>query len=238
MNDFNFVCNTFSLNDQMIIGTSKEQYLEGGKKALEFCLDQVSDNSVSKIIDFPSGHGRVMRWLKYHWPFAELFAVDIDDEAIAFCKDTFGAIPIRSTSKLYDVKLPDDVDLIWSGSLLTHFNDVMWDVFFGISINSLKIGGILIFTFHGRIATMLAERSDPVFGNLIDLSSICNEYHSTGFSYRDYDPLYPVYGLAFSSPSWVIRKLESYKYIKIIAFVEGAWGYQDIIAVKKLPTPI
>jgi hypothetical protein len=114
----------------------------------------------------------------------------------------------------------------------------MWDEFLQITIDSLKPGGILAFTVHGRLAMMLAERRDSVFGNIIYLAQLCDEYHQAGFSYRDYHPDYPTYGLSFSSSSWIIKKLEACRNIKIKRFCDGAWGYQDIIAVEKLESKI
>lgn len=231
------VIETLSKNDQMFSGNI-EEYLGGGEMALNFCLNALEGNIPAVIVDFPSGHGRVLRWLKSQWPGSQLHAVEIDDDALAFVSSTFNAMPIKSTPKLTDIQLPKNTDLIWTGSLLTHFNSVMWDEFLQITIESLKPGGILAFTIHGRIAMMLAERRDPVFGNLFDLAPLCDEYYETGFSYRDYDPKYPTYGLSFSSPSWVMKKLEAYRNIKIKRFLEGAWGYQDILAVEKLESPI
>lgn len=234
---FMTVIDTLSNNDQMFNG-NLEEYLGGGQMALNFCINALEGKTPSVIVDFPSGHGRVLRWLKSQWPDSQHYAVEVDDDALKFVSAIFNATPIKGTPKLSDIKLPDNTDLIWTGSLLTHFNSAMWDEFFKITIDALKPGGILAFTIHGRLAMMLAERRDPIFGNLIDLAPLCEEYKENGFSYRDYDPKYPTYGLSFSSPSWVMRKLEACRNIKIKRFCEGAWGYQDILAVEKLASPI
>lgn len=232
------VCSTISPNDQMMGGATLEQYLHGGRLALNICLDALGEDQPHRIVDFPSGHGRVMRWLRHNWPKSDIYAVEVDGDALDFCSETFGAMPIPSTARLHDLALPTDVDLIWSGSLLTHFNEPMWDAFLTRTIDALRPGGMLVCTTHGRLAMMLAERRDPVFGTLIDLAPLCDEYKQTGFSYRSYDPAYPTYGLSFSSPSWVIRKFEAYRFVKIRTFREGAWSYQDAFVLEKLSTPI
>jgi SAM-dependent methyltransferase len=232
------VSREISPNDQMIYGVSVDQYIAGGKLALDLCLQALGNKVPERILDFPSGHGRVMRWLRHQWPGSDLYALEVDTDALKFCEREFGAKPIISRASIEDLELPNDVDLIWSGSLLTHFNERMWRSFLTRCVDSLRPGGVLVFTTHGRLANMLANRGDPVFGHLVNLPTLCEGYRQTGFAYQDYDPAYPVYGLSFSSPSWVARQIEPLRYAKIINFIEGGWGYQDVIALQKLPTPI
>ena len=212
--------------------------MEAGRLAVDICK-KVLPRDPRKIVDFPSGHGRVMRHFRAHWPAAEIHAVEVDPDALGFCREAFGAHPIQSGAELRAVPLPSNVDLIWSGSLLTHFPKHMWTAFFDLCIAALAPDGVLVFTAHGRIAAMLAGRGDPVFGNLVDVKALYRRYVENEFSYSDYDPKYPVYGLSLASPAWMMRQLQAYPNIKITLFSEGGWGgYQDAIAIQKLPHPI
>jgi SAM-dependent methyltransferase len=229
---------TISPNDQMKGAASAEEYFKAGASALELCVDALKGRAPQKIVDFPSGHGRVTRWLGQRWPSASLYAVEIDDEALTFCQTTFGAEPIRSTPGFASLDLPQDADLIWSGSLLTHMNVDAWRSFLRLAVAALAPGGVLVATTHGRLATMLAKQGSSIYGSLIDVKALAKTYGSAGFAYDDYARDYPTYGLSFSSPQWVLGELQSILDAKITYFREGGWGYQDAFALEKLRGPI
>lgn len=232
------VSRIISPNDQMVGGATVDQYLAGGKLALDYCVAALGGVTPRRILDFPSGHGRVLRWFHQRWPDADTYAVEVDRDALAFCEKTFGAKPIESKADIESLDLPEDVDLIWSGSLLTHFNEAMCRAFIDRCIRCLRPDGVLVFTTHGRLAVMLADRRDPMYGPHVNLEKLCDTYRKTGFAYEDYDPQYPVYGLTFSSPSWIAKVIEGQRMVRLISYTEGGWGHQDACAVRKLATPI
>ena len=61
------------------------------------CLTAVGTQDVRRVLDFGCGHGRVMRVLKAALPDADLVACDIDEDALSFCAETFGAQPVLSS---------------------------------------------------------------------------------------------------------------------------------------------
>ena len=72
-------------------------YLFGGTLAVQLirqCLTAVGTQEVRRVLDFGCGHGRVMRVLRAAFPDAELVACDIDQDAVSFCAETFGARPV------------------------------------------------------------------------------------------------------------------------------------------------
>jgi len=226
-----------SVNDQMMTG-NKAQYFQAGELALQLCKTALGGSTPARIVDFPSGHGRVMRWFHREWPDAELYGVEVDPDALAFVSDIFGAKAIRSTAA-FDMPLPGNIDLIFSGSLLTHLDVWQWDAFLHRCLDALAPGGLLVFTTHGRIAALLAEKRDSVYGNLIDTKEMCASFRSTGFSYRSYDENYPTYGLSLSSPDWIFRRLAVVPLARVVMFEEGGWGgYQDVFALRKNEWPL
>ena len=82
-------------------------------------LEAAGKDRVSSILDFPSGHGRILRVLKAAFPDARLAAGDLNRDAVDFCAQTFGAAPIYSAQRPEDITIDDSYDLIWCGSLLT-----------------------------------------------------------------------------------------------------------------------
>jgi SAM-dependent methyltransferase len=220
-----------SPHENLLTGTA-DDYFNTGRSALEICKRIMLQVGLKPehIVDFPSGYGRVLRWFKNEYPLSRITAVETDYLALEFVQQQFGA-DIVLANKEMDFNIPNDVDLIFSGSLLTHFNENQWDRFLQMTVGALAPGGVLVFTTHGRINALLAKVSHPMYGDSIDLQKIYSEYQAKKFAYQDYDESSPGFGFSLSAPSWVIEKLEKIPKAKIIYFEEGAWG-QDVYAVQ------
>jgi SAM-dependent methyltransferase len=190
-------------------------------------------HNAKKVLDFPCGHGGVLRYFKSEWPQAEYYGVEIDPDALEFCEKTFGANPIIANAEL-SMALPKECDLIFSGSLLTHFDEWQWDRYLRLCIDALSERGVLVFTVHGRIAASMARDNHPVYGNLIDLQKLFDGYKRKGFEFLPYSPEYPTFGLSLSSPAWLMNKIQSFPELKVIYFEEGGWG-QDVVGLQKNP---
>jgi SAM-dependent methyltransferase len=230
------VSRNISPKDAMLAGEARDAYFSVGLGALELCNRILQGRIPKRVIDFPSGYGRAMRWFRADWPSAEIFGVETDPAALAFVESEFGAIPVAADPSL-NMSIPLDADLIFSGSLLTHFDKWQWDLFFALCVNALAPDGTLIFTTHGRIAALLAKKRDPVYGDLIDTEALYYEYEAAGFAFRPYSSDYPTFGLSLSTPEWVMGRLQRLPSVKIIAFEEGGWG-QDVYALRQNPWPM
>jgi hypothetical protein len=93
---------------------------ESGLRAVRKALTLADEPAVRRVLDLPSGHGRVGRYLRAGFPDAELFFCDIDAEGAEFCARTFGGTAIASKPALTEAVLPQQCDMIWVGSLFTH----------------------------------------------------------------------------------------------------------------------
>lgn len=82
--------------------------------------------SPKRVLDMPSGHGRVLRVLRSALPDAHLTACDIEKNGVDYCAATFGATPVYSDTDLDKVRFEQPFDLIWCGSLLTHLDVPGW----------------------------------------------------------------------------------------------------------------
>ncbi|WP_373458513.1 class I SAM-dependent methyltransferase [Neorhizobium huautlense] len=78
---------------------------------------------LKRILDFPCGHGRALRYLRAAYPDADIFVSDINEPGVEFCRTQFGARPFRSYVELENTELTPSMDLIWCGSLLTHLDE-------------------------------------------------------------------------------------------------------------------
>jgi len=236
MDGLDGVITAIAPDDTMHEAGKTDEYFRVGRGALDKCKAILDGRPVKTLIDFPSGYGRALRWFKREWPDATTYAVETDVRALDFVQATFEALPIVADAKL-EMEIPAGADLIFSGSLLTHFDDWQWDRFLSMCVDALAPDGTFVFTTHGRIAALMAEQRHPVYGELIDTRALFERYSREGFAFLPYSPDYPEFGLSLSSPSWIMRRLERLPFAKIIAFEEYGWG-QDVVAVRKHPWPL
>src|SRR5262245_27701876 len=131
-----------------MVGQHRDAYFLWGASALRcirLAVDAVGKREVGRILDFPCGHGRVLRNLKAAYPAASLTACDIDRDGVDFCASTFGAQGVYSDDNLDTVHLDDGFDLIWVGSLFTHLPDARWPAFLKFLADRLAPEGLLVF---------------------------------------------------------------------------------------------
>ena len=118
------VIETISPRDEMF-QNNLDHYFRVGCSAIQNILLAIRLNgctTLNSILDLPCGHGRVLRHIRAQFPDAALTACDLNRDGVDFCANTFGAIPAYSTPELRELKLKSRFDLIWCGSLFTHFD--------------------------------------------------------------------------------------------------------------------
>ena len=94
MNEISVIRN-ISPNDVMYNKKFPNHYFDVGKSTLESIkialqLSSKTIDEIHNILDLPCGHGRVTRFLKSFFPNSIITACDLDNDAIDFCKETFG----------------------------------------------------------------------------------------------------------------------------------------------------
>ena len=225
-----------SPKDTMCDPGREQEYFSVGSSALQICRQILNGRLPQRILDFPCGYGRVTRWFRNEWPDAEIFGVEIDSAALDFVEETFHAKKVQADHRL-NMTIPDENDLIFSGSLLTHLDEWQWGIFLEMCADALAPEGTLIFTTHGRTAALMAKDRHPLYGSLIDTRELYERYQETGFAFLPYAKEYPTFGLTLSSPAWIMSRLQKIRSVKIVAFEEGGWG-QDVVAVRRNPWPL
>jgi len=224
--DPSIVNRELSPNDTMI----GDNYFEVGTSAVEVIISAciVSKlTNVTKVLDLPCGHGRVLRHLVALFPDAQIDACDLDKEGLEFCAATFNVRPILSLEELTEVKFDSTYDLIWIGSLFTHTNYAVTKRWLTFLSGLLTPHGIIVSTFHGRWATQL-HRLVPY----IDEKSwevIIEGYKSKGYGYQDYKVgqghnfISGNYGISVAKPHKIIKLIEQIPGIRIYMYQEKAW---------------
>jgi SAM-dependent methyltransferase len=250
-----------SVDERM--GTANlEHYFGVGQSAVRFitfALLAAGKTEVGSILDFPCGHGRVLRTLRAAFPDAELTACDLLPDGVDFCARTFGAVPVysslRPSAALFSGR---QFDLIFCGSLLTHVDAPRWPHFLELFDTLLAPGGVLVLTVDGpfvahrmRNGELYGYGVSPISGRwqkflhrlsgrapYLDgarrIARLVERYEREGFGYLDDGS--GAYGITLSAPSWVLKQLGAYSDLRTICYTERAWDdHQDAVACLKKP---
>jgi SAM-dependent methyltransferase len=227
---------TISPNDGMLAGNDRH-YFSVGRSALlsiKRALACAGEDMVPprRILDFPCGHGRVLRYLRAEFPQSEITACDLLEDGVDFCAATFGAIPVYSDPDPSRIDLPRNAfDLIWVGSLFTHFDAPRWTTFLSFMRDLLEPGGVVVFSTHGRYSHKLSSERPEIYGlDKAHSFRLLARYERTGFGYAGYQPG-DDYGVSISDPAWVCRRILSVPGLRLVGLSEKAWdSHQDVFA--------
>jgi SAM-dependent methyltransferase len=175
---------TIAPGDRMY-GKLRGQYLLAGTSALVLIRTAMAEAGMREdpevILDLPCGHGRVMRVLRAAFPGSTLIACDIDRDGVDFCAETFGAVPVYSDTDPARVRIEQQVDLIWVGSLFTHIDPAGWDGFLDLFAGVLRPGGVLVLSTFDRPRL-------PFLGamNLPDVERLLRDRDERGVAFQSY----------------------------------------------------
>jgi SAM-dependent methyltransferase len=216
--------------DERVFQDSRSYFIDA-ITAVDY-IDQVIEREPQRILDLPSGHGRVMRALKARFPRAELVACDILEGGVQFCAETFGAVPVHAPEDPRAIDLEGPFDLIWVGSLFTHLRPQRWTHFMDCFCEWLAPGGTLVATTHGRHVARVLQRGKIDLGLSPEACARLVAGFRSGFAYENYRK-YPDYGISLSQPWWVVRHLQRPR-MELVSFTETGWAdFQDVYAARK-----
>jgi SAM-dependent methyltransferase len=236
-----------SRGEKMMDWSRPDGYFTSGEdafRAIRRGLEAAGIHSPGRALDLPCGHGRVMRHMRAAWPDAGIVASELMPDGVEFCARTFGAEPVLSREPLWDADIGDGYDLIWSGSLLTHFPADAWEPTLRHFASALAPGGILIFTTHGKVPlAFLRGEPDavaylgpwvPAAYGLSDeaVKAILLSVERCGFGYAAYPGAEKRGdGLSISLREWVHDRLTATG-LGLVLAEEGGWGgHQDVWTV-------
>jgi SAM-dependent methyltransferase len=207
-------------------------YFKVGLSAIR-CIDEALAGRISpdveRILDFPCGGGRVLRFLRQRFPDAEITACELERGPVEFCVQTFGALPAFSSLTLNEVVLAQSFDLIWCGSLVTHLNERGIVSLLRLFHRHLRMGGIMIFTTHGDFVPGRILRREFDYGLTQEqINRIGASYPETGYGFEDY-PGEKDYGVSLTSPDWIRRQVGAIGDLREVYFKKRGWDdHQDV----------
>jgi SAM-dependent methyltransferase len=221
--------------DDMFAGNITH-YMSVGGSAIDICAQAMilaRRNRFNSVLDLPCGGGRVTRHLKAFFPEARLYAADINPAKQAFVVRTFGAEPVEVAADFSSAPR-ERFDLIFVGSLVTHFNDRDIDRALRWFIGSLAPMGVLIVTTHGRRSALNSPTQEPP-GRTI------KKYQRSGFGFfrthkETANGIAVEYGGSYTKPSWLMRLVEDNSTIRLLGFQESVWdNNHDVLILHRNP---
>ena len=226
-------CTLIAPADDMCVPDASH-YLQIGREALAIVQEAVAlagCKRIDAILDLPSGHGRVARWLRTAYPAARLSVSDTQAPGVRFCIEHLGATGVQADVEgSHWAALSGPYDIIWCGSLLTHFGRADWITHLRRFAERLSPSGVLVFTTHGFPALERLQSGEKDYGlPQSAVVQLCTTTVAEGFGYVDY-PGTPAYGISVSLPPWVLELIEEETALQVIDLREAAWDrHQDVV---------
>ncbi|MDB6094502.1 MAG: biotin biosynthesis protein BioC [Verrucomicrobia bacterium] len=221
----------------MVSAGAENEYFEIGQKALQLIIlagQLCNKPHFTNILDLGCGFGRVLRWTRAHYDYAKITACDLDPAAVDFCQEQFGALGAYSRPDLGDVTFPALFDLVWCGSLLTHLPLAACAVAIDRMAEWTTEDGVIVFSTQGRHFGTLLARGHASFAENVDVNKLLAAFRSNGEAFEPYiEDATRSYGLTLASPATMGSRLQKYPNLILRAYLEHAWGVQDIVILYK-----
>jgi Methyltransferase domain len=199
-------------------------YFRVGREALEriqLALVTAGVDTPSRILDFASGAGRVMRYLKAAFPDASLTACDYHLYQAEFCHQLFGAKAVPGHEDPSHIDLEGSFDLIWCGSHFGHIDGPRWDGFLKLFESAAAPAGIVVFTTFGRrIVDLLRTKQTQLNLETEHVVEVLSDYDASGFGFHTNR----LDGDGVASPAWVCKQLEHVPSLELLLYIEDGWS--------------
>jgi len=226
--------------DRMYVASGARHYLSVGLSA-RWCIDEAlshscKNKSVRSILDFPCGYGRVLRFLRVRFPNAKIVGCEIDPMAVEFCKRVFSIKTIVSGENLGTLSIPEQFDLIWCGSLVTHLDEKRTSKILRFFYEHLAPGGICLVTTHGRTSVEWMHIQPETYAGLSASArqKLLSEFHEQGYGYADYEST-TGYGISVVSRERMVKVACSVGQWTESVFFEHGWdNHQDVYGFAKV----
>jgi len=222
--------------DDVMYNTGAEWYWsvgESGLKCVLYALSMAWTIKVKRVLDLPCGHGRVGRYLRAAFPEAEMFGCDLSTAGVDFCASTLNMKPIYSKLNLTEVELPDNLDVIWVGSLFTHLDEERTTAWLSYLAKHLAPHGVLVATFHGQFTRVLQKTLRMI--HPVGWEQVEKGYAERGYGYAQYTE-YDLgdFGLSVSKPAKIVDTAAAIPDMRILYYSERMWANNhDVLALTR-----
>jgi SAM-dependent methyltransferase len=224
--------------DNMRSPNRENHYYDVGIDALKNVLLSMASEkmfSAEAILDFPSGYGRVARYLRGAFPDAKIHVGDIWQDAVTWTANQFRADIIEADAD-FSARFAARYDIIYCGSLLTHLPEHLGHKLLDFLTSHLSVGGLALITACGRknLAREASHFNERVFETRERLTALTNEYYRGAYAFAPY-PGETNYGRSFTPISWFHDYIVKRPDLTITRFAERGWDdNQDVVTLKRI----
>ena len=171
-----------------------------------------------RILEFAAGFGRLTRFLVKRYDPARIVTSDIDEPAVAFCRDHIGVRSVLSAMEPEDLAIREKFDLILVYSLFSHLPADRFSRWLARLYDLLDEGGFLVISVHDDRSVPQEHRGPGGFTFTPDSESRFLES--------------AVYGSTWVSPEYVHRAIgETCPGAQTTHVPWGLSNYQDIYVI-------
>jgi SAM-dependent methyltransferase len=179
--------------------------------------------STHRVLDFGCGCGRTIRWF-LQYDSAEFHGVDVDEEAIDWCKRHLRRGHFLATAPTPPLPYPPGhFDVIYCLSVFTHLNESMQDSWLLELRRILKPGGMILLTIYGASASQELDIAGQT------------ELQTEGFIHKRSQKLKGLvpdwYHTTLHSPEYIVNRL-SVCFEDVHHYIVPD-GEQDLVAARK-----
>jgi len=171
-------------------------FLEIGRRTSEN-LEKVLENAGcafaegQAVLDFGCGCGRTLLWLVRRFPEVRWQGVDVDGEAIAWCRSHFRGAAFETGQPLPPLPYADaSFDRVFAVSVFTHLSEEYQRAWANELQRILKPGGVLLLSVYGEHVWRsqpeagAVERGEFVFRTSGKLKGILPDWYQTALQNR------------------------------------------------------
>ncbi len=108
------------------------------------------DREDLQVLDFACGYGRLLRFLVHSLAPEQIWASDIQSDAVDYVRGKFAVNALPSAAVPEDFELDQRFDMIWVASLFSHLPEGLFQRWLKRLSELLAPGGILCFSTHGE----------------------------------------------------------------------------------------
>jgi trans-aconitate methyltransferase len=212
---------------------SEEQFLRSGEGCAGDILKALSaagidSGKLENILDFGCGCSRVLRFMLPRLPQARFHGCDIDDVGIDWSRENLPGVEFSLVPHVPPASLPrEHFDFIYALSVFSHLDLARQLLWFEELRQTLRPGGVLLVTVHGRAAY------DKMKGKLKPWQQ--EAFESTGFVFVENitDQVLPdwyqtaLYGESFA------RLVVQGRFAVLGYVARGMHDYQDVLLLQK-----